>query len=37
MTPTLKGTVNERGWAKSAENLSASHFKSDLSIDTIFS
>jgi hypothetical protein len=28
---------HERGWAKSAENVGASPFKSDLSIDTTFS
>jgi hypothetical protein len=37
MAPTLKGLSHERGWAKSSENLGASPFKSDLSIDTAFS
>jgi hypothetical protein len=34
MALTLKSLFYERGWAKSDENLGASPFKSDLSIDT---
>ncbi len=37
MAPTLKGShSHERGWAKLAENLCASRFKRDQSIDTTF-
>jgi hypothetical protein len=36
-TVPLKGLSHERGWIKSAENLGASPFKSDLLIDTTFS
>jgi hypothetical protein len=32
----LKGLPHERGWVKSAENLGASPFKRDLSIETTF-
>jgi hypothetical protein len=32
----LKGLSHEREWVKSAENLGASPFKRDLSIDTTF-
>jgi hypothetical protein len=33
----LKSLSHERGWAKFSEDLGASPFKSDLSIDTTFS
>jgi hypothetical protein len=33
----LKGLSHESGWVNSAENLGASPFKTDLSIDTNFS
>jgi hypothetical protein len=37
MALKLKGLSLERRWTKSAENLGASPFKRDLSIDTTFS
>ncbi len=36
-TENLKGLSSERGWTKSAENLGASPFYRDLSIDTTYS
>ncbi len=33
----LKSLSDERGWVKSAENLSASPFQTNVSSDTIFS